>query len=325
MRAPEFWHGGPSLAASLLAPAGAVYAAAGRWRREHAVPVRVPLPVICVGNVVAGGAGKTPVALAVAARLLARGRRPCFLTRGHGGSMQGPHAIGPHDHARKVGDEALLLARLAPTILSVDRVAGARLAAAQGAQAIVMDDGLQNPSLAKDLSLLVVDAAYGFGNGRVMPAGPLREPPEEALARSDAVVWLQGDEPARHGLDPGRWGRPVLAAQLAPRPEAMRLADRRVLAFAGIGRPAKFFATVRALGAEVVEAVAFADHHAYAPEELMALVERAVALEAVAVTTAKDAMRLPSAARGMVEVVEVAAEFADPDRLDALLNRAAGG
>ena len=322
MRAPEFWHGGGSLAASLLMPAGALYGAIGRWRRNAVTPVRVGVPVICVGNVVAGGAGKTPVALALAARLPGA----WCLTRGYAGRIRAAQRVEPaRDTSAEVGDEALLLARAAPTVVSADRVAGARVAAAQGARAIVMDDGLQNPSLAKDLSLLVVDAAYGFGNGLVMPAGPLREPVAEALARADAVVWLAGDEPARAGLEPAAWGKPVLVARLEPRPEALRLNGRRVLGFAGIGRPEKFFATLRALGAEVVEAVGFADHHAYAEDEVMALIERAVALEAVAVTTAKDAVRLPRGARGMVEVVEVAVEFAAPEQIDALIARAVHG
>jgi tetraacyldisaccharide 4'-kinase len=182
---------------------------------------------------------------------------------------------------------------------------------------------LQNPSLSKDLSLLVIDAAYGIGNGRVLPAGPLREPFADALARSDAVVWLSGDEPTRG--EPGDLGKPLLPARLVPTPEALRFADRRVLGFAGIGRPEKFFTTLRAIGAELVGAVAFPDHHAYAEDEVMALIERAVASEAVPVTTAKDAVRLPRGARGMVEVVEVGVEFAAPDRIDALIRRALSG
>jgi tetraacyldisaccharide 4'-kinase len=320
MRAPEFWHGGWSLAAELLAPAAAVYTAVGRWRHAHARPVRASVPVICIGNVVAGGAGKTPVAMAVAARLPGA----WCLTRGYGGKASDARVIDPaRDTAAEVGDEALLLARVAPTVRAADRVAGAQLAVARGARAIVMDDGLQNPSLAKAMSLLVIDAAYGLGNGRVMPAGPLREPLDAALARSDAVVLLAGDEPPR--FDAAVCNKPIIAARLVPSLDAARLNDRKVVAFAGIGRPEKFFATVHALGAELVEAVALPDHHAYSEDEVMALIERAVALEAVPVTTAKDALRLPRGARAMVEVVDVAVEFAAPDRLDALLLRAFGG
>lgn len=322
MRAPEFWHGEVSLAAHLLTPAAALYGAIGRWRRNAVTPVRVGAPVICVGNAVAGGAGKTPIALAVAGRIPGA----WCLTRGYGGRARAAQRVDPaRDTAAEVGDEALLLARVAPTVVAADRLAGARVAVAQGARAIVMDDGLQNPALAKDLSLLVVDAAYGFGNGLTMPAGPLRESAAAALARADAVVWLAGDEPARPGLDPQAWGKPVVAARLTPTPEALRLSGRRVLGFAGIGRPEKFFATLRALGAEVVEAVGFADHHTYSEDEVMALIERAVAREAVPVTTAKDAVRLPRGARGMVEVVEVAVDFAAPDVLDALIARAMDG
>jgi len=326
MRAPEFWHGGPSLAASLLAPAGLLYGTASGWLRRRVTPRRVGVPVICIGNAVAGGAGKTPVALAVAACLSARGRAPMFLTRGHGGTARGPHWVDPsRDDARAVGDEALLLARQAPTVVAADRVAGAALAGQRRIDSIVMDDGLQNPSLAKDLSLLVVDAAYGFGNGRVLPAGPLREPALKAIGRADAVVWLRGEEAPRAGLDPVGWGKPILPARLVPTPAASWLCGRRVLAFAGIGRPAKFFATLRGLGADLVATASFADHHPYSEDEVMRLVERAVALAATPVTTAKDAVRLPPAARDMVEVVEVVAEFAAPGQLDALLDRALGG
>ena len=327
MRAPDFWAGDGVLARS-LAPLGMGYHLAGRLRRALARPTSVGVPIVCVGNLVVGGAGKTPVALALVEALGARGRKVQCLTRGYGGRVSGPHRVDPaRDTAARVGDEALLLARAAPTWVARDRAAGARAAAAAGAEVIVMDDGFQNPSLAKDLSLVVIDGAYGFGNGRVMPAGPLRETVPGGLARAQAVVVLgpeRRDLGAQLGARPdcGPDGGPaVLAARLAPRPGSERLAGRRVLAFAGIGRPAKFFATLADLGAKVVETRAFPDHHAYAPAEIESLRARAAALDACAVTTEKDAVRLSPELREGIEVLAVAVEWREPEALDALLDR----
>jgi len=319
MRAPDFWAEGGALP-FLLGPLGAGFDLAGRLRRTLARPARVPVPVICVGNLVAGGAGKTPVSLSLLAALAARGRGPHCLTRGHGGRACGPLRVDPARHgAGEVGDEALLLARAAPSWVARDRAAGARAAVASGAGVIVMDDGFQNPGLVKDLAFLVVDGSYGFGNARVIPAGPLREPVDTGLARADAVVVLGEDV---RGLAGGLAGRmPVLHARLVPAPGAARLAGRRVLGFAGIGRPEKFFATLRELGADVTEARPFPDHHPYETGEIEELLARAAAMEALAVTTEKDAVRLPAPLRAKVEVVAVSVAWRDPDALAALLDR----
>ena len=323
MRAPDFWADDGALA-TLLAPLGTGYDLAGRLRRALAHPASVGIPVVCVGNLVAGGAGKTPVAIALIEALGARGCKVQCLTRGYGGRVSGPHRVDPaRDTAARVGDEALLLARAAPTWVARDRAAGARAAATAGAEVIVMDDGFQNPSLAKDLSLVVIDGAYGFGNGRVMPAGPLRETVPGGLARAEAVVVLG---PERRDLGARLDARPdggpaLLTARLAPRPGSERLAGRMVLAFAGIGRPEKFFATLADLGAKVVETRTFPDHHAYAPAEIESLRARAAALDACAVTTEKDAVRLSSELREGIEVLAVAVEWREPEALDALLDR----
>ena len=319
MRAPEFWRRDGALAHA-LAPLSWAWAAGARARHAGATPARAGAPVICVGNLTVGGTGKTPVALALLRQLRERGRQPHALTRGYGGRQKGPLRVEPGHAAGEVGDEALLLARAAPTWVARDRAAGGRAAADAGADVIVMDDGFQNPSLAKDLSLLVVDAAYGFGNGRLIPAGPLREPIAHGLARADALVLVL--PPLAEPLAPLPLIRlPVLRARLLPEPQAEGLAGRRVLAFAGIGRPDKFFATLVGLRAQVVKAHAFADHHAYAEHEVMALVEEAQRLDAVPITTAKDAVRLPPAARTMVQVLRVELEFEAPAALEALLDR----
>jgi len=316
MRAPEFWSAPPGFAAGLLAPAGVAWAAAAALRRGLARPYRAPVPVICVGNLVAGGSGKTPVVLSLAARLRQRGTDVQVVTRGYRGRLAGPVSVDPQVHdASAVGDEALLLAAVAPTWVARDRPAGIRAACEAGAELILLDDGLQNPGFAKNLSLLAVDARYGFGNGRVIPAGPLREPIEAGLGRSDAVV-LIGDGPApaelRHSA------LPLLPAQLAP-VAGERFAGRRVVAFAGIGRPAKFFATLHALGAAVVAAKPFPDHHRFSAPELAALRRDADAADAMLVTTAKDWVRLPAAERDGIEILAVELRWREPAALDGLL------
>jgi len=314
--APEFW-ARDGIAAQLLQPLAWAHEAAGAARRAMVHPWRAPVPVICVGNLVAGGAGKTPVVLSLAQRLSARGARPHILSRGYGGRAAGPLRVDPARHgAAEVGDEPLLLAAAAPTWVARDRAAGARAAAAAGAGLILMDDGFQNPHLQKDLALLVIDGAYGFGNGRIIPAGPLREPVAAALARADAVVRIGEDEA---GVAASLGGVPVLAAALAP--VADTVFDGPVAAFAGIGRPAKFFRTLAATGARIVAQHAFPDHHPYTERDLARLAAAAGGTQLV--TTEKDAVRLPPAWRGRVAVLKVEVRWQDAAALDALLARVA--
>ncbi|PWC32620.1 tetraacyldisaccharide 4'-kinase [Azospirillum sp. TSO35-2] len=320
MKTPAFWYQPPGLASALLAPLGALYGLAGRRRLAGTAPGRVGAPVVCVGNLVAGGAGKTPVGLALIAALRGRGVAVHALTRGHGGREAGPLRVDSQRHtAADVGDEALLLAAAAPCWVARDRLAGARRAVEAGAGVIVMDDGFQNPALHKDLSLVVADGAVGFGNGRLVPAGPLRERVADGLARADALVVLGED---RCGLAAQAGGRPLLRARLEPDPQAAAaLAGRDVLAFAGIGRPEKFFATLESLGARLVERVPFADHHPYRPAEIAALIDRAAARGAVPVTTAKDAVRLAPALRARVAMLPVAVRWEEEGAVEALLDR----
>ncbi|HZH27614.1 MAG TPA: tetraacyldisaccharide 4'-kinase [Azospirillaceae bacterium] len=320
MKAPAFWTTPPGLAATLLSPAAAAFAWAGRRRRRQ-IPRRAPVPVLCVGNLVAGGAGKTPVARSIVLALRRAGVDCHVLIRGHGGRLSGPLRVEPERHtARDVGDEALLHAGTGPTWVSRDRAAGAAAAAAAGADILVMDDGFQNPQPAKDLSLVVVDGETGFGNGRVIPAGPLREPVNEGLARADAVVVIGTDRAGvRERVAAHRPDLPVLEAHLVHPPAAAWVRGVRLFAFAGIGRPGKFFASLRDLGAEVVGTAAFPDHHVYNEDEVFRLVERAQALRAELVTTEKDAVRLPSSARTMVRVVPVGLHWPDPGAVRRLV------
>jgi tetraacyldisaccharide 4'-kinase len=294
MRDPDFWWHRPSVAAGLLAPFAAGYGAiaAARMARSGA---RVGVPVLCVGNFTLGGAGKTPTAIALARMLTDAGEVVFCLSRGYGGSAVGPKLVDPHVHtARQVGDEALLLARVAPTVVARDRAAGARLARDKGASVIVMDDGLQNGAIAKDFTLAVVDARRGIGNARVFPAGPLRAPVGPQLAAAQALL-VVGDGNAADplaGLAQAR-GLPVLHGRLVPDEAAVTaLRPHRVLAFAGTADPEKFFATVEEAGIVIAARKAFPDHHDYTPEGAAALVMEAEHQGLTLITTEKDHVRM---------------------------------
>lgn len=318
--APLFWEKPPGLLADLLLPIGTAWDIAGRLRRSLSHSYRAPVPVVCVGNLVAGGAGKTPVALALSDWLRERGVAVHVVTRGYGGRLRGPLRVDPTRHdALVVGDEALLLAVQAPCWVASDRAAGVRAAVAAGAGAILLDDGLQNPAVAKTLGLVVVDAAYGFGNGRVIPAGPLRESLRGGLARADALVLL-GAEGDASGTDwvKSACGMPVLRAALVP-VGGERLASCRLLAFAGIGRPEKFFSTLRGLSADLVGTRAFSDHHRFRVAELEALHREAERSGARLITTAKDIVRVPPALRAGIEILEVEVRWFDPAALARLV------
>ena len=310
MRAPDFWRRRTPLA-RLLAPLGALYGASVAFKARLTKVFDPEIPVICVGNLTAGGSGKTPVAIAVADMLRAKGHRPYFLTRGYGGSEAGP-ALATRGHSAAVmGDEALLLARTAPTIVARDRAAGAKLAREKGATVIVMDDGHQNFSLRKNLSLVVVDAETGFGNGFQIPAGPLREPVAQGLARADAVIFVGDGAPDLRGFR-----GPVLHVHL--KPDGAPFADKKVFAFAGIGRPEKFVASLEAGGAAVTGSCFFADHHPYEEDEILQL--KAIAGDAVLVTTEKDFVRLTTSQREGVRVLKVGAAFDEPAVITGLLD-----
>ena len=321
--APAFWARPPGLLSALLRPAGAGWEAAGRLRQVLTRPYCATVPVVCVGNLVAGGAGKAPVTLALAQGLGSHGIAVHIVTRGYGGSVGGPVRVDPAQHdVAAVGDEALLLAACAPCWVARDRALGARAAVAAGADLILLDDGFQNHGIAKTLSLLVVDAGYGFGNGRVIPAGPLRESLARGLARADAVVLLGAEAPGDEllGIDTAL---PVLHATLRP-VAGKRLAGMRLLAFAGIGRPEKFFATLRTLGAELVGTRPFPDHRPYRIAEIERLLGAADRAQARLITTAKDIFRVPAAMRSAIEVLEVEIRWSDQDALDELVGPVAG-
>lgn len=329
MRAPSFfWDDQPGMIARALAPLGDWYGRATLSRMTKQ-GTAMAAPVICVGNPVAGGAGKTPTALAIAQMLIQMGRTPFFLSRGYGGTLKGPLLVDAGVHtAAHVGDEPLLLASLAPTVVAQDRVTGAQLALAQGADCIVMDDGFQNPSLTKNCALLVVDAAVGIGNGLCLPAGPLRAPFTEQLRYCHGII-LIGDGVRAHSIFDFAQaaGIPVFPARLLPEPLAAgRISDRPLLAFAGIGRPIKFARTLQKLGASV-RLRAFPDHHHYTDADAYSLMQEADRDGLSLITTEKDAVRLTGspaldALRQATDVLPVRLIFNDPRAVIRLLSEA---
>lgn len=339
VREPAWWYAArDSLPARLLRPASRLWAAAAARRLERTVPFRSSLAVICVGNFTAGGTGKTPLAMHLAGLLASRGERPAFLSRGYGGRLAGPHRVNPAlDLASDVGDEPLLLARHAPVYIARDRAQGAaaieRLSGIGPPTAIVMDDGLQNPGLAKDLVIAVVDGRRGVGNGLVMPAGPLRAPLALQLGMTDAIVINQPRGVPREALQAAAMLRegfdgPVLEAGVEPAEGAAALVGQRVLAVSGIANPARFTTLLAEIGADVAGTVAFPDHHAFTEADARRVLNEATRLDARIVTTEKDFVRLIglSGARGAMrdqaEVLAVRIEFNERDalRLEALLD-----
>jgi tetraacyldisaccharide 4'-kinase len=319
MRPPRFWRHDGALAA-LLSPLGCLYALGGAARLKYGASFEANVPTICVGNLTLGGAGKTPVVREIASILAANGRHVAILSRGHGGSAQGPLRVDPATHdAATVGDEPLLLATAAPVYVAKDRAAGARAALADGADCLLLDDGFQSPALKKTFSIVVVDGGAGLGNGRVFPAGPLREPPAWGLSRATAVVMIGADTTgfvARHAR-----GKTLLHAALAP--VSRDLAGAKVFAFAGIGRPEKFFSSLRDLGCTLAQTREFADHHPYTRGEIEAILRDAAQAGAKPVTTEKDLVRIPPDLRAAIATLNVRLAPADVSAFAALVREAA--
>ena len=315
MRDPAFWWRKPGLAAGLLAPLAACYGAIAA-RRMARPGAQAGIPVLCVGNFTLGGAGKTPAVMSFARMLQAEGERPFCVSRGYGGSAEGPTLVNAQgDSAARVGDEALLLARVAPTVVARDRVTGAQFAKAQGATVVILDDGLQNPSLAKDFTIAVVDGRRGIGNARVFPAGPLRAPLASQLARCDALLIVGGGT----GAIAAGGGKPVFHGRLVPDAAAVAaLKNKNVLAVAGIGDPEKFFVTLTQAGIAIAQRQAFGDHHRFTAQEAAALLARADHDRLTLVTTEKDCARMAGepalaalAARAQALPVTLAMDEAD--------------
>ena len=299
-REPTWWYAkAPSAAARLLTPLSRIYGYVSARRIARAPALASDVPIVCIGNFTAGGTGKTPLSLWIARRLQEHGLKPVFLTRGYGSAVRTPTMVKPERHtAADVGDEALLLARVAPVMVSPDRVAGVRALAQAGvaADVVLMDDGLQNPSVAKDFTIAVVDGERQFGNGRVFPAGPLRAPLDIQLSKTDLIV-VNGKREDRDRLAAmiaDRFSGVILVARQQPAGATAWLDGARVVAFAGIGNPVRFRRLLEGNGASIVSWRVFADHHAFTDEEAGALLQEAERSGAILVTTEKDFVRLAS-------------------------------
>ena len=315
MKTPAFWQQ-KNIWSVLLSPIAFLYRLGAALDRRFTRTQQASIPVISIGNITAGGAGKTPATMALVQLLRNMGHLPHILTRGYGAQKRSTaHRVVPADEWRDVGDEALLLAQTAPTWVGRDRLASANVAAEAGATLALCDDAHQHYRLRKTIALLVIDGPYGIGNGQLIPAGPMREPFETALARADAVVIIGDDV---HGLEQ-RITLPIFHARLAPAGNLDLLQQKKWLAFAGIGRPAKFFDMLRTLGVTLIGTRAFADHHAYTTAEITALTREAEALGAHLITTEKDAVKLAHAPTESVTTLPITLVFHAPDEVTNFL------
>ncbi|NVK20048.1 MAG: tetraacyldisaccharide 4'-kinase [Methylocystaceae bacterium] len=321
MKTPAFWsYGYDGFLARLLSPLGAIYGYQTGKRAAQDPVFKADIPVICIGNLTMGGAGKTPTALAICKNLKELGRKPFFLSRGFGGTLAGPVMVEAQT-AAEVGDEPLLLKQAAPVCISHDRPLGAKMCQDHGGDIIIMDDGYQNPHLSKDLSFVVIDGGFGHGNEHVFPAGPLREPIETGLKRADAIIFIGQDQTGcKSRIREHYSGLPILSASIVVdnRPD---LKGEKVFAFAGIARPEKFYETLRTMGADVVETESFGDHHAFSTTEIDGLIQRASQLDARLVTTEKDYVRLDPSVRSSIDFIKISLDFATPDMLNAFFQK----
>ncbi len=314
MKTPSFWSR-RNLTATLLSPLGCLYALATRINLALHKPHKVNTPVLCIGNLTAGGTGKTPTAVSIAKIMQQNNQNPHFVSRGYGGTLHNVIVDIQQHTPQQVGDEPLLLTRQAPTVVSPDRYFGAQIAENAGADIIIMDDGFQNPKLHKDLSFLVFDGGFGYGNGWCIPAGPLRESLSAGLKRADAIIIIGED---KHNLA-SKFNLPVFQGNIVP--TTPEFEERKAIAFAGIGRPEKFYQSLRELNFELVETIDFPDHHYYSEPELNELITKAQEKSCILVTTAKDMVKIPAALRPKFKVLEIEVKWNNETELANFINQ----
>ena len=308
MKTPKFWQYNQSLA-KFLAPLGELYALATQMRLKLKKSHKIDIPVICIGNLTAGGTGKTPTAISLALMLQSAGIYPNFISRGYHGTLKNTKVDSTHHTPQQVGDEPLLLARIASTYINADRYQGALMAQANQAECIIMDDGFQNPTLHKDLSFLVIDGSYGFGNGKCIPAGPLREHITDGLKRAQAALIIGEDE---HNIS-SSLSIPSFKGKIVP--QMPNLNHQYVVAFAGIGHPQKFYTSLQELGIEIIQTYDFPDHHYYTIQELQNIIDFANKNHADIITTSKDFVKIPTLLQSEIKVLEINIQWENKDKL----------
>lgn len=317
---PNFWYEKPGLLARLLQPFSLLYGFFSKPLGRIAAPIKLPVPVICIGNVTAGGSGKTPVTADIAKKLQDLGAMPHIISHGYGGHLLGPVRVDPREHSvGQVGDEPLLLARIAPTWVAKKKIEGMEAAIQAGASILLLDDGLQNHTVAKDFSFLVIDGLRGLGNGMLLPAGPLRENLEAGLAKAGAVILIGED---RTGLRLFlQKDRPLLDATTCTFAVTGDLRGKLVYAFCGLGHAAKFYEGLRAAGAQVKGARDFPDHYMWSTYEMEQILAAAEALKALPVTTLKDSVRVPESFLPRILLCNVELHWRDEASLIRILKK----
>ena len=317
MKTPSFWHA-DGFIPKLLEPLAQLYKCLSFLERSLRSKTKIDVPVLCIGNLVSGGAGKTPIALSIGQKLNAK-HNISFLTRGYGGIEAGPIEVNPDEHSSyEVGDEALILSEVGPTWVSRNRIAGAIAAKNAGFEIVIMDDGFQHTSLVKTLSFVIIDGPYGFGNGRLIPAGPLREPIYSGLKRADIIVLVGEVNPSIIELLPNN--KPLLRASLVPAEMGTQLSNNNVIGFAGIGRPTKFLETLEKMGLNIIDFVAFPDHYRFRESEIRELYEKATEVDAILVTTFKDMKRVPKNVAHLCQPIGITVVWEDDNEIQQLLD-----
>ena len=317
MKTPSFWHA-DGFIPKLLEPLAQLYKCLSFLERSLGSKTKIDIPVLCIGNLVSGGAGKTPIALSIGQKLNVK-HNISFLTRGYGGIEAGPIEVNPDEHSSyEVGDEALILSEVGPTWVSRNRIAGAIAAKNAGFEIVIMDDGFQHTSLVKTLSFVIIDGPYGFGNGRLIPAGPLREPIYSGLKRADIIVLVGEVNPSIIELLPNN--KPLLRASLVPAEMGTQLSNNNVIGFAGIGRPTKFLETLEKMGLNIIDFVAFPDHYRFRESEIRELYEKATEVDAILVTTFKDIKRVPKNVAHLCQPIGITVVWEDDNEIQQLLD-----